>query len=114
MAKAYFLNAQTENITFQVNGALDSHPLAQLNAQPPENFVGSVGLQPIPDKDVVGTNGSANTVDVTSAQAGRKQWQVTMDSSITSSEDVQFLVFDNRLLARQDSNVTGITITGPH
>lgn len=110
MAKAYFLNAQNENASIQVNGALDGQTLAPLNAQPPKNPFGTLEVQAVPDKNVLGTDGAINTIVVTSVQGGAKTWHVSMDTSITAMDDIQLLVFDNRLLARQGNNVNGFTI----
>jgi hypothetical protein len=108
MASAYFLNGQTQAISIGVNSPVATHPLAGLMDQNNDPFV-SVGLAANAGKDVVGTDATNEIVVTTTGQADSISWNVTM-SQITPDQDIQFLVFENQLLARQGSTSAGFTI----
>lgn len=106
MANSYFVNAQNGQISVELNSG-QKHVVPALTQANP---VVSLGLAATQAKDVLGT-GDANTVVVTTEQVANSiSWTVTM-SGILPNEDIQFLVFDNCLLARQGSTVQGFSIS---
>jgi hypothetical protein len=107
MASAYFLNGQIQAISVAVNSG-SPHLLGGLMDQNNDPFV-SVGLAANVDMDVVGTGATNEIVVITTERAESVVWDVTM-SAITPNQDIQFLVFENELLARQGSTTAGFTI----
>lgn len=108
MASAYFLNCQTPSVTLGVNGGLP----APINGFQDQNDypVALVGLALAKDGNVLGTS-ATNTVEINSMTSDGRKWQVQMGSGINSTQDMQFLVFENRLIGRQGSNLSGFVIT---
>jgi hypothetical protein len=108
MANAYFLNSQNGEISIGLNIPLPNHALAALDSESNNPWC-SLGLAASQDKDVLGTN-SANRLAVnTLGQANSVIWSIEMEG-IAPNEDIQFLVFENQLLARQGSAVKGFKI----
>ena len=107
MASAYFLNGQIQAISVAVNSGLP-HLLGGLMDQNNDPFV-DVGLAANVDIDVVGTERQTRSSSRRRERADSVHWDVTM-SAITPDEDIQFLVFESQLLARQGSTTAGFTI----
>lgn len=107
VAKTYFLNAQSEKIAVELNAGA-KHMLAELTNET-ENTFCVFDLKANIDKDVLGTGGTNNLVVTTTGQAQSITWVIKM-TGIKPDEDIQFLVFENRLLARQGSTTNGFII----
>jgi hypothetical protein len=107
MASVYFLNGQAQAISVAVNSG-PPHVLGGLLDQNNDPFV-SVGLGANAGMDVVGTGATNEILVITTEHAESIGWNVTM-SEITPDQDIQFLVFENQLLARQGSTSAGFTI----
>src|SRR5262245_46204746 len=107
MASAYFLNGQIQVISVAVNSGLP-RTLFGLMDQNNDPFL-YFALAANPAIDVVGT-GASNDIVVTTTEQGKSvSWNVTM-SAIAPDQDIQFLVFENQLLARQGSTTAGFNI----
>jgi hypothetical protein len=110
VAKAYFLNAQSNIISIELNSG-QKHELTALNdTSSGSDPVCSLGLNASIDKDVLGTSGKNNLIVVTENQAKSIAWVIEM-TQILPDEDVQFLVFENDVKARQGSTTRGFTFT---
>lgn len=112
MANAYFLNAQgaaqTADISVTVNSG-SAHVLSGFKAAPQTSFV-HLPLGPNKGKDILGTD-DVNEVVVTTLNTSQQVvWQVSM-TGISPNNDIQFLVFENTLVARQGSTVSGFAVT---
>lgn len=106
MANTYFFNAQNGGISVELNSG-QKHVLPALGQKDP--FV-SLGLSATQAKDVLGTDDANTVVVITGETADSISWTVNM-AGIRPNDDIQFLVFDNQLLARQGSTVQGFTIS---
>lgn len=107
MAKAYFLNAQSGEISIQLNAG-PAHMLAALDDQS-KNPYWPLDLAANKDKDILGTNADNSLVVITTGKKNAIDWRISMQG-ILPNEDIQFLVFDNQLLARQRDTVNGFDI----
>ena len=110
MAKAYFLNAQDQAISIELNSD-NGHVLQELDPLSPNpDSICTLGLQASKNRDVLGT-GNVNQLTVRATNSANAiNWTIEMDE-ILPDRDIQFLVFEDRLLARQASTVKGFTIT---
>ncbi|HEX8282672.1 MAG TPA: hypothetical protein VF588_04930 [Pyrinomonadaceae bacterium] len=113
MASTYFLNAnaqsgQTAQISLTLNSG-STITLGGLNDPNKDPFC-NFKIGPSPAKDVLGLGG-VNTLAVRTNN-GNSNWTIKLDRNfITASADIQFLVFVNRVVGRQNRNTQGFTIT---
>ena len=105
MASTYFLNALPGPISISLNSGPETK-LAGLNDQNNPPFC-KLGLRANPDQNVLGT-GRANSLAVNTT-VGDTQWTIKL-SGILPSDDIQFLVFANRVIGRQGITVQGFEI----
>lgn len=108
MALAYFLNAQPDQISITLNSG-SAQLLAGLNDQN-NNPYWSFNIGPSPDKDVLGLAG-VNTLAVRTNN-GNATWSIKLNGTVIAiNADIQFLVFVNQVVGRQNQNTQGFTIT---
>ena len=107
MAKTYFLNAQNGEISIELNSG-SKHVLAALNSESEDPFC-SLDLRANKNKDVLGTDAVNNLTVITTRQKDSINLVIEMDG-IQPDKDIQFLLFDNQVLARQGMTAKGFKI----
>lgn len=110
MPQVYFLNAQDTVISVRLNSGPAQKLYCFADSDPAQSPFCSFRLAASTDKAVFGTS-SPNLVIIESLVTSTSQnWWVTT-SNILPDSDIQILVFQNQLIARQGDTTDGFTVT---
>ena len=115
MPNVYFLNAQDAVISVQLNSGQAQKLIGFADPDPKQSPYCSFSLAASVDKNVFGTGGD-NLVIIESLATSKSQgWKITTSANplnkILPDKDIQILILQNQLIARQGSVTDGFKVT---